>query len=206
MKKEAIVLVVNKKSAPSSSFAVFETINSWATLKEIKVIPNGHYFAVLVVNGNPDIRPDLFVQGYRPHSSCRVIHTDRRRYGEFVRNARPEFKDDVIFYDSQLYQIKGDLEVELILKSGESQNADEMQKLAQRICNDHGYIQLEPLETYEYACPVSVGYFLAGRKYHIRATLVGKVNELSMEKKLLIFEYETGIPALVEYQSDCLTR
>ena len=39
MKKEAIVLVGNKKSAPSSSFAVFETINSWATLKEIEEFP-----------------------------------------------------------------------------------------------------------------------------------------------------------------------
>lgn len=206
MRNDKIVMI-GKKSNSYTSFAVFESLSSWRTLREMKVIPVGHYFAVLVVNDRIclDVRPDLFVQGYRPHSSSSVLHVDRRRYGEFVREARPEFKDDVVFCESQLYQVKGELEVELVLGAGEASDVTCMEGLVQRICAECGYNELGKLGVYSYECKKSVGYFLAGRKYKIWATVVGKVNELSMSKKILIFEYETGIPALIDFDTDCLS-
>jgi len=203
MEKERIELVGEKRSAASSSFSVFETYVGWKKWRESKVIPDGKYFAVLTTGYKAELKPDLFVQGYRPHSSSGALSVERRRYGEFVRDdvsdSRQKYDDDVLFHQANLYQIVTGCQVELILEDGDSYSEEKMSDFVDRICWEQGLERLGDLHVCKYSCSLSEGYFLAGREYKVWAVLVGKNVELSLKKKVLIFDYETGIPALVEY-------
>lgn len=198
--KNSIVMIGDKSKA-LSSFAVFESFKDWKRIRDIKILPQGAYFAVLVLADRQavDIMPDLFVQGYRPHSSGKNISADRRRYGEFVREKRDGFNDDVVFLQSQLYQVMGEREVTLVLKNGDSHSVEKIAQLAERICVANGYERLSDIKEYRYNCPVSAGYFLACRTYRVWSVLIGEPTGFSLDKKVLIFEYETGIPAVVGY-------
>lgn len=201
MNETAIIMVGKKKSDCQSPFAVFETFKAWTHLREIKVIQNGFYFAVLVLQDkqNADIHPDLFVQGYRPHSSFAKLYVDKRRYGRFVKAEEKEYCDDVVFAAVQLYQIMGAREVRLVLKNGESHDLAKVTELAGQICQELKLELLGNLRLVEYYCPVSSGYFLANYHYKVWAAVVGERNGLKLDKKALIFDYETGIPGVVEY-------
>lgn len=210
MENERIELVGEKRSAVCSSFSVFETYVGWKKWRESKVIPDGKYFAVLTTTHKVELKPDLFVQGYRPHSSSGALSVERRRYGEFVRyglqGQREEFNDDVVFLQANLYQVESGNKVELILEDGDSYSEEKMSDLVDRICWEQGLERLGDLHVCKYSCSLSEGYFLAGREYKVWAVLVGKNVELSLKKKVLVFDYETGIPALVEYEADAFVK
>ena len=209
MEKNTIIMK-GKKSHIGSSFSVFENLNSWKLVAQDKVIPVGSYFAVLTVGSKQvEVRPDLFVQGYRPHSSSKVLSVQKRRYGAFVRNGTSEsqkYDDDVHFAQANLYQRLGELEVELVLSDGESHDKDAMTALVLRICEQQSLQPLGELKVLKYSCKSSKAYFLAGRSYKVWAVMVGKDEDMSMMKKVLIFDYETGIPALVDYDETSFTE
>lgn len=205
MEKNAIHLI-GHKSPLSSPFAVFEHFGSWRDLREQKKLPIGVYFVVVVVadKNKADIYPNLFVQGYRPHSSGAQIHVDTRRYAAFVPDqSLVKSLEDVVYVESQLYQVKSDLEVELVLTVGEAQNKSCLIRLADRICAERQLEKLSEVKHYSYACPESVGYFLKGRVYDVWSLLVGINTGFSLEKRVLIMDYHTGIPAIVPYQDKC---
>ena len=205
MEKNAIRLI-GRKSPLSSPFAVFEHFGSWRDMREQKKLPIGVYFVVVVVDdkNKADIYPNLFVQGYRPHSSGTQIHVDTRRYGSFVPDRMfVRSTDDVVYIESQLYQVKDDLGVEPVLTVGEAQNRSCVIKLADRICAERSFEKLSEVEHYSYACPASIGYFLGGRTYDVWSLLVGINTGFSLEKRVLIMDYHTGIPAIVPYQDSC---
>ena len=199
-------MVGDKKSSCHSPFAVFETLKGWTTTRATKVIPDGTYFAVLVRQdgGNVDVHPNLFVQGYRPHRSFAKLYVDKRRYGRFVKGEVTKLSgdDDVAFAEAQLYQVVGEREVRLVQKDGESHDEGKMLELAEHICCEQGLELLGELQLAEYSCPISSGYFLAGYSYKVWVAVVGLQEHLKLTKKALIFDYDTGIPGLVECNED----
>ena len=202
MMKEKAIIMVGPKSHHNSVFAVFESFRSWSLIKAEKVLDVGMYFAVLELryNQRADIFPNLFIQGYRPHSSGAALHVDCRRYGAFIPSGSEKYAiDDLEFDAAQLYQIKGDEDVELILLDGQCKNASCIKKLAKRICKEQNFQELGELEHLMYHCPQSAGYFLALRSYEVWSVVVGENTGFSLSKKVLIFDYNTGIPAIVEY-------
>lgn len=209
MEKNTIIMK-GKKSHIGSSFSVFENLNSWKLVAQDKVIPVGSYFAVLTVGSKQvEVRPDLFVQGYRPHSSSKILSVQKRRYGAFVRNGTSEsqtYDDDVEFAQANLYQRIGELDVELVLSDGECHDKDAMTALMLRICEQQYLQPLGELKVLKYFCKNSKAYFLSGRSYKVWAVMVGKDEDMSMTKKVLIFDYETGIPALVDYDETSFTE
>ena len=206
MEEKKAIIMVGKKSSPHSVFAVFENFGDWKQLQQEKVIPNGFYFAVLKLDDKirADIYPDLFVQGYRPHSSGAQIHVDKRRYGKFVEDEGMRVaKDDLVFSECQLYQIIKNREVELVLSDKESQVVSGVEKLVQRICMQQSLTVLSDILRYRYHCPESTGYFLKGRSYDVWFVLVGKNEGLFLKKEVLVIDYLTGIPAIVPYTELC---
>lgn len=201
MNETAIIMVGDKKSSCHSPFAVFETLKGWTTTRATKVIPDGAYFVVLIRQdgGNIDVHPNLFVQGYRPHRSFAKLYVDKRRYGRFVKAEGKEYSDDVVFAAVQLYQIMGGREVRLVLEDGESHDLAKVTELSNQICQELKLELLGKLQLVEYYCPVSSGYFLGNYHYKVWAAVVGERNGLKLDKKALIFDYNTGIPGVVEY-------
>lgn len=209
MKKKAIEMVVGTKSSWSSPFAIFESFQDWEMIKTNKVLPDGVYFAVITLEdkSKADIHPNIFVQGYRPHSSGAQLHVDKRRYGKFISQGMPkEAPDDVEFDLVQLYQVKEGLKVELVLKQGECQTAAGVQKLVDRICEERQLEKLSEVKHYRYTCPKSVGYYLKNRTYNVWSIMVGVNTGLSLDKKVLIIDYLTGIPAIVLYEDSCFEK
>ena len=210
MEKNTIIMKGKKKSDVSSSFAIFESLNSWRRVADSKLIPYGVYFAVVTTNKQwAEVKPDLFVQGYRPHSSSEMLSVIKRRYGAFVRNGTSEsqtYDDDVEFAQANLYQRIGELEVELVLSDGDSHDKDAMTALMLRICEQQYLQPLGELKVLNYFCKNSKAYFLSGRSYKVWAVMVGKDEDMSMTKKVLIFDYETGIPALVDYDESSFSE
>ena len=64
--------VGDRRSPVSSALAVFECSNGWSKLQPTKIIPEGFYFIAGLLPHNlrkkADVVPNIFVQGYRPHS------------------------------------------------------------------------------------------------------------------------------------------
>lgn len=206
--RKEIQLVGTRRSRPSSSFTVFEYFKNWTDIRQEKVLPVGCYFIVATVAKKMvELRPDLFIQGYRPHSSCPVFSISKRRYGAFVRVGLASEKiadDDVSFYQAQLYKVMGENDVELILKDGESHDRVKIQHVVSRICRDEKLETFGSLKRYLYSPKESILYFLAGRTYSVWSIVVGQSQGLSgIVKKVLVFDYETGIPALVPYDESC---
>lgn len=212
MEKNTIIMSGAKKSDVSTSFAVFESLNSWRRVADSKVIPYGVYFAVVTTNKQwAEVKPDLFVQGYRPHSSSGMLSVIKRRYGAFVRyddndDESQHYDDDVVFTQANLYQRINELEVELVLQDGDSHDCEAMTALMLRICEQQTLQPLGELKVLKYSCKNSKAYFLSGRSYKVWAVMVGKGEDMSMTKKVLIFDYETGIPALVDYDETSFTE
>lgn len=199
------IIMLDRKSNCSSDFAVFEHFRSWKNLRESLVLPNGVYFAVLVSleKFRFQIEPNLFIQGYQPHSSGKNVVCSQRGYGAFIQDeSLRRSEDDLLFFSSQLYQIKEKTIVELILCEGESQDLQKTKWLAQRICNERSYQQLGDLARYNYFCRSSAGYFLAGRNYQVWAMLIGESTGFSLKKRMLVIDFLTGIPSIVDYVDD----
>lgn len=210
MSKEKAIEMVGTMSPCSSPFAIFEHFQDWKMVKTNKVLPDGVYFAVITLEDKSkaaDIHPNIFVQGYRPHSSGAQIHVDKRRYGKFISQGMPkEAPDDVAFNLVQLYQVKGDLKVELVLKQGECQTAAGVQKLVDRICGERQLEKLSEVKRYRYICPASVGYYLKNRTYNVWSVLVGVNTGFSLDKKVLVVDCLTAIPAIVPYEDSCFEK
>lgn len=208
MEGEKSIQIIGKRSPLDSAFAIFENFSDWVNLRKSKVLPDGVYFAVVLLGNKnkADIYPHIFVQGYRPHSSGAQIHVDKRRYGKFVLRGAKVAPDDVEFDTVQLYQIKGERAVELILTEGECQTLGGARKLIDRICQDRQLEQLSKVKHYLYDCPTSVGYFLKGRIYDVWSVLIGENTGFALEKKVLIVDYLTGIPAIVPYEDACFAK
>lgn len=211
--RKEIQLVGTRRSQSGSSFTVFEYFKNWTDIRQEKVLPVGCYFIVAIVDKKMvELRPDLFIQGYRPHSSSPVFGVSKRRYGAFVRaglNPEPEqvVDDDVSFYQAHLYQVMGENEVELILEDGESHDQVKIQHVVSRICRDEKLESFSKLKRYLYSPKESILYFLAGRTYSVWSVVVGQSQGLSgIVKKVLVFDYETGIPALVPYDESCFKK
>ena len=200
--KEKSIVMVGTKSPLDSAFAVFEHFIDWTSLRANKILPDRAYFVVVVLaeENKADIAPNLFVQGYRPHSSGKQVLVDRRRYDAFVpHNCKTHQRGDVVFVQSQLYQIKGEREVELILTNGQSQQREAVKALANRICRERSYQKLSDIREYRYCCHSSAGYFLANRNYHVWSAMIGEDVGGQLVKKMLVLDYFTGIPAVVAY-------
>ena len=199
---ETSILMVDVLSPLDSAFAVFEHFADWTTLRVRKVLPDRAYFAVVVLmnESKADIAPNLFVQGYRPHSSGKQVIVDRRRYGAFVPvGQKVRYNDDLVFSQSQLYQIRGDREVELILSDGQAVQKKIAELLVDRICSERSYLKLGCVRMYQYRCSASAGYFLFDRSYTVWAAMIGENIKGQLVKKMLILDYYTGIPAVVSY-------
>lgn len=208
MKKNAIQMI-GRKSPLDSPFSVFESFGEWTSLKATKILPPNAYFVVVLLNKKigADIHPNIFVQGYRPHSSGAHVSADKRRYGAFVPDGMPsKYNDDVVFITSQLYQIKGEHEVDLVLAKGECFQQEKMKNLVDRISQERQYSLLGELGLYTYHCTESFGYFLKDRTYKVWAILVGENAGFTLNKKMLIFDYSTGIPAAVPYHDKLFTK
>lgn len=203
MEKSAIIMLGSKKSDSKSPFAVFENFGNWSYLKNNKIIPEGMYFAVVVPENNKkvDIFPDLFIQGYRPHSSVAKMSVSKRRYGRFVEGLA-EFDDDMPIVSSQLYRAVGEREVELVLKVGECRQLPKIGLLACKICGEFNLERMGALKMVKYSCSASSGYFLKGRDYKVWAVVVGERKDFSLVKKALVFDFITGIPGIVEYKEE----
>lgn len=200
MKKS--IIMTGGRSPVDSAFAVFEHFKDWTGIRSIKVIPDGAYFAVLMLSqkDKADIAPNLFVQGYRPHSSGTFVTVDRRRYGAFVPDWEDaQAKDDVKFLQAQLYQVLGAQEVRLVLKDSERYQKSAILNLVDGICQERAYTQLNEVRQYVYRASEAKGYFLANREYHVWGVMVGQNVDGLLVKKMLIVDYHTGIPAVVPY-------
>ena len=207
--KEKSIVMVGRKSPLNSAFAVFEHFKDWVQLRAHKVLPDNAYFVVVILEhkNKADIAPNLFVQGYRPHSSGSQLSVEKRRYGAFVpEGEETQFSDDVPFLQVQLYQIRGKNEVELILSSGDSRQKDRIEKLIERICQEHNYAKFGGVGLYSYHCPCSAGYFLENRVYRVWAVIIGESKDFSLEKKILVLDYYTGIPAVVAYDDEMFRK
>ena len=197
------IIMLGQKSGYKSNFAIFESLENWALLKKQKLLEEKMYFAVLIVGNKRkiDIHPNLFVQGYRPHSCGEKLSVLKREYGAFVPYDKQTLaEDDMVFAECQLYQIASSgLCVELILRNGESREEQCIERLVGRICGEQGFQMLGKIKRFVYHCPRSSGYFLSDRSYDVWSVVVGKSNGFSLDKKVLILDYDTGIPAIVDY-------
>ena len=196
------IIMLGQKSSYNSPFAVFESFENWALLKRQKLLEDGMYFAVLIIGDKRkiDIHPNIFIQGYRPHSSGQKLSVLRREYGAFVpygKNILAE--DDMIFAQCQLYQVVSGLSVELILRNEECHSEKSIERMVARICAEQNFQTLGKIKRFIYHCPQSAGYFLGDRSYEVWSVVVGKNTGFSLDKKVLILDCDTGIPAIVDY-------
>ncbi len=209
--QKSIQMVGERRSQTGSEFTVFEYFKNWTDIRQEKVLPVGSYFIVAAVDKRMvELRPCLFIQGYRPHSSSAIFGVPKRRYGAFIPvGSEPEkmADDDVLFYQAQLYKVVGEREVELILKNDERHDEVKIRSVVSRICQEEKLEMFGRLKRYLFSPKESVLYFLAGRTYSVWSIVVGQANGLNgIEKKILVLDYETGIPALVPYDESCFEK
>ncbi len=201
-------LMGEKKSKASSNLATFESFRDWRSLRMTKVIPNGAYFVAGLLgdkkNNVVDIVPDIFIQGYRPHSSDGTFSGDKRRYGRmFVGCNEPEkleFKDDMYLRDGNLYRAISDDGFGLIFFNGEWLIKANVEKLFTEICQELSLEVLSRCKRFWMTPSESCGYFLKGKKYPVLSLLVGSNEPMAgVKKKVLALDLNSGIPGLLNY-------
>lgn len=202
-------LVGSKSSSVSSNLAVFETFRDWKGLRFTKVIPNGAYFiAGVVVDGlrkrSSDIHPNIFVQGYRPHSSDGAFAGDKRRYGRlfvgFSMPKHPECDDDLYLVTGNLYRAINDTSFEMVLYDGEWLIKANVEMLFARICSELGLEILSRCKRFWLTPSKSCGYFLKEKRYPVLSLLVGKAVPMAgVQKQVLALDLNSGVPGLLDY-------
>lgn len=201
-------LIGDKKSKSSSNLAVFEMYRDWKSLRFNKVIPNGAYFVGGLLSEKQktmsDIVPDVFIQGYRPHSSDGAFASDKRRYGRiFVGCDNPnqlEYKDDLYLLEGNLYRAVSDDGFELIFFNGEWLIKANVEKLFAGICQELSLEILSRCKRFWLTPEKSCGYFLKGRRYPVLSLLVGANEPMAgVKKKVLALDLNSGIPGLLNY-------
>lgn len=201
-------LVGEKKSNPVSPMAVFEYYKNWPSLKAMKIIPEGFYFLVGVMVGKKrvDIVPDLFVQGYQPHSNSGPFRSLQRGYGKiFVGTNQTSdlTEEDIVLQQANLYQAKPDDTFELVMFYNEWREREKVEAFMQRFMSERKLEKLSEIGLYKYYCPKSRGYYLSGRKYKVWGMLVGDASDgQRLQKKVLIVDYHTGLPCVVAYEPE----
>lgn len=204
-------LTGEKKSESSSPMAVFEYYKNWPVLKAMKIIPDGFYFLVGVSVGKKiDIVPDLFVQGFQPHSNSGPFRSLQRGYGKiFVGTDQTSdiTEDDVVLQQANLYQAKPNDQFELVLKCNEWHDQVTVEAFMQRFMIEHKLEKMSEIDLFKYRCPKSRGYYLSGRKYKVWAMLVGDASDgQRLQKKVLIVDYHTGLPCVVGFEANAFEK
>ncbi len=207
-KKNGFPLLGERRSPSVSALAVFECFESWDWLYTSKVVPEGLYFVAGVLTGNrksftADIHPNIFVQGYRPHSSDEAFSSVRRRYGRlFVGVPKPEkctYDDDVYLAEGNLYHSFGKAGFELVLANGEWLKRENVENLFSNICERYSLSVLSKCKRFWMTPDQSYGYFLKGRKYPVLSLLVGAAEPMvGVKKMVLALDLNSGVPGLLK--------
>ncbi len=207
-KKEKF-LVGERRSSGASDLAVFESYKHWPALHATKIIPVGFYFVAGILcdaqKRKADLHPNVFVQGYRPHSSSGMFAADKRAYGAIWVGEMPETaeKDDVHLLEANLYRIVHGNDFELVLANKEWEDEEKVDAFIRRFREEQGLEGLSNIKKLNYSCDKSRSYFLKGRKYEVLAQLVGRPEKsLELTKKVLIVDLHCGVPCVVDYQED----
>lgn len=202
-------LVGSKRSSVNSNLAVFETFRDWKGLRFTKVIPNGAYFVAGVLDDDlrkrvSDIHPNIFVQGYRPHSSDGAFAGSRRRYGRlfvgFSMPEHPEYEDDLYLITGNLYRAVDENSFEMVMHDGEWLVKENVENLFSGICSELDLQILSRCKRFWLTPSKSCGYFLKGRKYPVLSLLVGKAVPMAgVQKQVLALDLNSGVPGLLDY-------
>lgn len=202
-------LVGSKSSPVHSNLAVFETFRDWKTLRSTKVIPAGAYFIAGVVGDGlrkrvSDIHPNIFVQGYRPHSSDGAFAGEKRCYGRlFIGGAIPkslEYEDDFYLAVGNLYRAINDTSFEMVMYDGEWLIKKNVEALFAHICEELSLEVLSRCKRFWLTPMKSCGYFLRGKKYPVLSLLVGKAVPMAgVQKQVLVLDLNCGVPGLLDY-------
>ena len=207
-KKEKF-LVGERRSSGASDLAVFESYKHWPALHATKIIPVGFYFVAGILcdaqKRKADLHPNVFVQGYRPHSSSGMFAADKRAYGALWVGDMPETaaKDDVHLLEANVYRMVHGDDFELVLANQEWLDENKVDAFMRRFREEQGLEGLSDIKKLKYSCDKSRSYFLKGRKYEVLAQLVGRPEKsLELTKKVLIVDLHCGVPCVVDYQED----
>lgn len=206
-KKENVGLIGDKRSSLDSNLANFEFYN-WGAIRVQKVIPNGAYFVAGILadrkKNSPDISPDVFVQGYRPHSSDGAFCCDKRRYGRIFIGSNAsetsEYADDLYLRTGNLYRAIDELSFEMVFKDGEWLVKENVEGLFCKICEGMGFMILSRCKRFWLTPSKTCGYFLKERKYPVLSLLVGKNAPMAgVQKMVLVLDLNSGVPGLLDY-------
>lgn len=205
-KRKETFLVGERRSPKQSDLAVFENYKNWPELHSIKIIPVGFYFVVGILSyrqrHKADLHPRVFVQGYRPHTSSGMFASDKRAYGALWFGDMPAQspEDDLCLVEANVYRIVHGDDFELVLANQEWQDKEKVSAFMKRFCEEQGLESLSNVKKFNYSCDKSRSYFLKGRKYEVWAQLIGRPEKsLELTKKVLIVDWNCGIPCLVDY-------
>lgn len=207
---ESWSFIGERRSPSSSDLAVFESAGLWCKIRQSKIIPNGFYFIAGILpdrlKKRADLVPNIFVQGYRPHSSNGPFACEKRSYGAlWVGEVLESLKhdDDLQLLEANVYKVVGNDCFELVLRNGEWRDLMVVEPFMSRLREEHDLLPTSDIKKFIYHCEKSRGYYLAGRDYVVWSQLVGVVetpHELS--KKVLIVDYHCGIPCIVDFKED----
>lgn len=204
-KKEKF-LVGERRSSGKSDLSVFENYKNWPEMRTMKVIPVGFYFVAGILcheqKNKTDLHPNIFVQGYRPHSSSGMFASDKRAYGALWVGEMPETaeKDDIHLVEANLYRMVLGDDFELVLANKEWLDEEKVDAFIKRFREEQGLEGLSNIKKLGYLCDKSRSYFLKGRKYEVWAQLVGRPEKsLELTKKVLIVDLHCGVPCVVDY-------
>jgi len=196
-----------RRSHVNSDLAVFECSNVWNWIQSVKIIPEGFYFVAGLLPYNmkrmTDIVPNIFVQGYRPHSENGPFASERRSYGALLvgdsGDIKPE-KDDICLLEANLYQAVENGCFQLILMNQEWRDLAKVKDFMARLRDERNLLETSGIKKCIYRCNKSRGYYLAGRIYVVWAQLVGEVESAQeLTKKVLIVDYNSGLPCVVDF-------
>ena len=202
--------VGDRRSPVSSALAVFECSNVWSKLQPTKIIPEGFYFIAGLLPHNlrrkADVVPNIFVQGYRPHSENCLFASEQRSYGALWVGEMEEEKlrkDDICLMEANVYQVVGNGCFRLVLMNLEWREHTNASVFMDGLREEHKLLATSDIKMLRYHCDKSRGYFLAGRDYDVWAQLVGQVeNTQELTKKVLIVDYNCGLPCVVDFNED----
>ncbi|MGN0914563.1 MAG: hypothetical protein ACI4OW_06690 [Alphaproteobacteria bacterium] len=202
-------LVGSKSSPVTSNLSVFESFRNWKELRSTKVIPNGAYFVAGILDDASrkhvsDIHPNIFVQGYRPHSSDGFFARDRRRYGRlfvgFSMPEHPEYEDDLYLITGNLYRAVDENSFEMVMYDGEWLIRENVETLFANISSELDLPMLSQCKRFWLTPSKSCGYFLKGRRYPVLSLLVGKAVPMAgVQKQVLALDLNSGVPGLLDY-------
>lgn len=200
----------DRRSPSSSDLAVFEGGSLWRKIRQTKIIPDGFYFVAGILpdklKKKADLVPNIFVQGYRPHSSNGPFVCEKRSYGSIFVGIVPEelkHDDDLHLVEANVYKVVGSDCFELVLKNGEWQDMKTVEPFMARLRDEYDLLPTSDIKKFIYHCDKSRGYFLAGRDYEVWSQLVGVVETPhQLTKKVLIVDYNCGIPCIVDFNAE----